>query len=355
MVKAHWLGAFGFAVVTLVFSLGLAAQAGDPAAIQQKLNSQFKLTTVTADRSDIVKAGDIVEIHQPGLLMYGVDSPLPPSNSAKGGKISQGWGGFGKDLVIGMAAPGGATAASYAHRQFVVGEKCWVTAITVQNDGVLFALYSDPYDNVRYYANLKIPYPNKKVVPAVDAALQLVADVLTVVPQNQGDQQTPAPAVVPPNPAQGGPPTIAGEYTAPGGSRILLLPDGSFTKFVGGGQGHGQYSVEADQLNLTFPSTGFAQHFTIQDGGLMEGRTRQVWARSGDAPGPAAATPLPDIAPPPPPPDAPPPTITIGQTKEQVTAAFGQPLKMAKVGVKEILYYKDMKVTFTNGKVSNVE
>jgi hypothetical protein len=40
---------------------------------------------------------------------------------------------------------------------------------------------------------------------------------------------------------------------------------------------------------------------------------------------------------------------------DQVTAAFGQPVKQAKVGTKTILYYKDMKVTFTNGKVSNVE
>jgi hypothetical protein len=36
-------------------------------------------------------------------------------------------------------------------------------------------------------------------------------------------------------------------------------------------------------------------------------------------------------------------------------AAFGQPLRSAKIGVKEIFYYKDMKVTFMNGKVSNVE
>jgi hypothetical protein len=38
-----------------------------------------------------------------------------------------------------------------------------------------------------------------------------------------------------------------------------------------------------------------------------------------------------------------------------VTAAFGQPVKAAKIGVKDIFYYKDMKVTFLNGKVSNVE
>jgi len=36
-------------------------------------------------------------------------------------------------------------------------------------------------------------------------------------------------------------------------------------------------------------------------------------------------------------------------------AAFEQAMRMAKLGVKEIFYYKDMKVTFTNVKVSNVE
>jgi len=64
---------------------------------------------------------------------------------------------------------------------------------------------------------------------------------------------------------------------------------------------------------------------------------------------------MPAIAPPPPPADAPPPTIALGQTELQLTSAFGQPVRVAKLGVKEIYYYKDMKVTFTNSKVSNVE
>jgi hypothetical protein len=81
---------------------------------------------------------------------------------------------------------------------------------------------------------------------------------------------------------------------------------------------------------------------------------RPVPPAAAPAPAPAPA-PMPDIAPPPPPPDSPPPTIALGQTKDQVTAAFGQPVRIAKLGVKEIFYYKDMRVTFTNGKVSNVE
>jgi hypothetical protein len=55
--------AFGLAAITLMACLTLAAQTGDIAAIQQKLNAQFKPTITTADRSDIVTAGDVVVIH----------------------------------------------------------------------------------------------------------------------------------------------------------------------------------------------------------------------------------------------------------------------------------------------------
>jgi hypothetical protein len=76
----------------------------------------------------------------------------------------------------------------------------------------------------------------------------------------------------------------------------------------------------------------------------------------GAAPAAApAAAPMPEIAPPPPPADTPPPTIALGQTVGEVTTSFGQPTRIAKLGAKTIYYYKDMKVTFTNGKVSNVQ
>jgi len=70
---------------------------------------------------------------------------------------------------------------------------------------------------------------------------------------------------------------------------------------------------------------------------------------------PAAMAP---IAPPPPPADAPPPapkTIALKQTKDEVVANFGQPTKVVKLGTKEIDYYPDMKVTFVNSKVTDVQ
>jgi hypothetical protein len=70
---------------------------------------------------------------------------------------------------------------------------------------------------------------------------------------------------------------------------------------------------------------------------------------------PAVTAPPAPIAPPPPPADQPPVNIEIGQTTDQVVAALGQPQKIAKVGAKQIYFYKDLKVTFTSGKVSDVE
>jgi hypothetical protein len=76
------------------------------------------------------------------------------------------------------------------------------------------------------------------------------------------------------------------------------------------------------------------------------------------APAQQAEAPPPPIPPPPPPADEPaaaPKTISLGQTKDTVVANFGQPGKIAKVGTKEIYYYPDLKVTFVNGKVTDVQ
>lgn len=76
------------------------------------------------------------------------------------------------------------------------------------------------------------------------------------------------------------------------------------------------------------------------------------------APAPAEVAPPAAIAPPPPPPDAPaaePPTVALGQTPDQVEAILGAPLHKAKIGTKEIYSYKDLKVTFVNGKVKDIQ
>lgn len=54
-------------------------------------------------------------------------------------------------------------------------------------------------------------------------------------------------------------------------------------------------------------------------------------------------------------PTAGPATIALGQSIDQVTASLGQPETVVDLGAKKIYKYKDMKVTFKDGKVSDVE
>jgi len=50
-----------------------------------------------------------------------------------------------------------------------------------------------------------------------------------------------------------------------------------------------------------------------------------------------------------------PQTIEKGQTTDQVQASLGKPDKIVNLGTKQIWVYKDLKVTFVNGKVSDVQ
>jgi hypothetical protein len=52
---------------------------------------------------------------------------------------------------------------------------------------------------------------------------------------------------------------------------------------------------------------------------------------------------------------APPASIQLGQTIDEVVAVFGQPEKIVNLGSKQIYVYKDLKVTFVKGKVSDVQ
>jgi hypothetical protein len=50
-----------------------------------------------------------------------------------------------------------------------------------------------------------------------------------------------------------------------------------------------------------------------------------------------------------------PQTIQKGQTPDEVQGALGKPEKIVNLGAKQIYVYKDLKVTFLNGKVSDVQ
>jgi hypothetical protein len=78
----------------------------------------------------------------------------------------------------------------------------------------------------------------------------------------------------------------------------------------------------------------------------------EVAAPAPVAAAPANAAPVQPLAPIPPPPAS----VELGQTKEQVVAALGQPERIANVGAtKQIYFFKNLKVTFVSGKVTDVQ
>lgn len=68
-----------------------------------------------------------------------------------------------------------------------------------------------------------------------------------------------------------------------------------------------------------------------------------------------AETPVTTPAAPPDQPPAQPPTVSLGLTIDQVVGILGQPERLANLGSKKIYSYKDMKITFVGGKVSDIE
>jgi len=246
MVKAQKLGAFGLAAMAAVLTVGIQAQAGDPATlIQAKLVSQVKVTKPTADHSDIVTAGDVVVLQKDGLMMCSSSSSYAFSNTYSGGVLAANYNNRAKDAAksffkghLPFGGGGSVTDAANngcASRKFVAGEKFWITGIAVQKDGILVSTFSDPYpdpqgNQVRYYGEIKFPLQKGSVPPPDDFA-KTFSELITVQPPDdsskggqadQGGQAAQAPAAAPapapapiadiappPPPSDAPPPTIA--------------------------------------------------------------------------------------------------------------------------------------------------
>jgi hypothetical protein len=292
-------------LVAILAVAAVAARGEDTAAMQKKLVSEYALTQPTADNTDIVTAGSVLVLQKSDLTLGPTSGSSLYQNVYRDGKIQASAFAKSKNFFskvgkvpglssipgVGTAASGVATADSNSGaspRTYVTGEKLWVTKIEFKNENkeqsVVFELFTDAVNDVRYKGALKFPLPKGANEDQVD---KLVAEVFKVQPAEDAKQ-----------PADGGKQGQA----APAAAQAAAPP-----------------------------------------------------AAEPAAPAPAA---LPDIPPPPPPADqpaAPPVTVSLGQTPDQVIAALGQPQKIVKLPKKETYYYKDLKVIFTAGKVSDVQ
>ena len=194
---------FSVAAALVFASLGITPRSSAQ-GLQQQLESTYALTKPTDDKSDIVTAGAVLILQKDKIIMYAISNQVLPQNTYKAGKLSEGAFGVHDNVqkfgsFIGHPPPSQAQTQS---RHFVTGEKFWVTNIATQSDGVVFTLFSDPYNDVRYQCTLKFVYP-KGSTPSTDDVLKTVAEVFKVQQDDsaksddKGNQQQPAAAQAP--------------------------------------------------------------------------------------------------------------------------------------------------------------
>ncbi len=291
MRNSHTVSRTLFAVLAAAAAV-VRIQAQAPATLEKQLESEYALTTPTADNTAIVTTGSVLVLQKKGLSAGLASNKVPTQNTYKDGQIKA---GAAEHLRRGLGAfgayvPGGSTASSAAGtgRDFVNGEKLFVTRIDVDRnkDAVVFYLISDAYDAGRYTASLKVEFPKGTLAKGDMALVQPVLDqVFKIAPP---DQQAAAAPAAPESAPQGAPPT--------------------------------------------------AQQ-----------------AASGPAPVSAAPLPDIPPPPPPPADPAPPKSVSVGQTIDQVVAIMGQPKNIVDLGAKKIYVYDGVKVTFMNGKMTAAE
>jgi hypothetical protein len=254
--------------------------AGAQGSLQSQLEAKYTLTKPTDDKSDIVTAGSVLVLQKDRILMYSTSTQVPPQNTYSAGRLSEGAYGVHQKMQTFGSMIGHPPPQTIQMRQFVTGEKFWVTKIDVQGDGVVFTLFSDPYQDVRYYSTLKFIYPHG-TTPSSDQVLSMVAEVLKVDSDDAAKSDD----------------------------------SGKQQQAAAGGDANQQPAADAAPAAAAAPAAD---------------------------PAPAA-------------PAAPPATVEIGQTPDQVTAILGQPEKIINLGTKQIYVYKDLKVTFVKGKVTDAQ
>ncbi|HZP22722.1 MAG TPA: hypothetical protein VFB04_04700 [Terriglobales bacterium] len=244
-------------------------QQTDQSAVQQKLNSQFQLTQLSSDRNNVVSTGTTLRLSKDGLVMYATSSPMPSSNSYKNGKITQGGGGFGRDLAITMARGGQGTANDLPHHKFTVNDAVWVIKIDVHPNDVTLRLCSNPGDGMLYYGDLKIPY-DKGSSPTPEQVLAKIGEVLTA--EGGSAPLTQTAAVRPASSASTAELKLPALYvnSQNSGDQLKLNPDKSFQLQEEGQPYHGTFTENGDSIELNITETNSTTTVTLHGNSITD-------------------------------------------------------------------------------------
>jgi hypothetical protein len=153
------------------------------------------------------------------------------------------------------------------------------------------------------------------------------------------------PLSIEPEPSKDAVASISGMYVLKGkpSNFIEVKPDGTVATQIAGKAGVGIYKTKGDKIHFEIKK-GPSFTFGLK-GNTMVGST-QVWEKQVAE---TSKTEAPRVA-------TTPVTLRLGMTPEQVEAAQGgQPQKVIDLGSKKIYVYSDMKITFVDGKVSDIQ
>ena len=315
--------------------MGAALEAQAPkATLETQLEAKYTLTTPTADNTDIVTAGSTLILQKKGFSAGAVSSKIVTQNTYKDGQIRSGaatairrFGGLpGLSLVPGVGSVAGTAAgAAGGSRDFVNGERLWVTKITVDRakNGIVFDLISDSYgDAGRYKASLRFELPKGALASGdLTQVDPVIAEVIKIAPLDQN------------------------VTSAPQSPRDPIVR----TKAIEVGQSKDQVEAVLGKPNKTF-KVGIKEIYQYKDLSVTFVNGKMTGA---DDAAPAAAP----VAPPPPRPAAP-KEPKAGMTVAEIETMMGPPsLKFSGAGNTTTYSYKDLgiKIVFTDGKVTSID
>jgi hypothetical protein len=308
------------------------------AKLEQQLKAQYTLTTLARDGSVTGTPGTVLFLQKNDLGAVPGNAIAYYTNNLKGGRLTHPTlaNVFFKAEVI---------------KTFNSGEQFFVIDFQAKDDAVVVFLFSyNTYDGVLYKADVQFPFPKGYLADVTLAQVQAaIGEVFTVAPAPQTEQTAQA---VEPAPAA----SVPGVYFRHDKTSdyIEFKTDGTLHLLQDGKNYDGNYEVQVDTITIHGKRLPTSSGRLI--GNTMVDPHGAVWEKQPDSnPPPDSAVLAPSVEAPQPAPPAAPVTIKLGDSTDQVVASMGQPDRIAKVASKEIYFYKDMKITFLDGKVSDIQ
>jgi hypothetical protein len=177
-----------------------AAASQDPKELlKRKLSDMFVLTTGSLKTGEIKKAGSIIELRKDGFVMYTTEYVVAPNYVYKDGKFTLPLAAWATAHSALRAKDPDVNPENVLKRKFVAGEKFWIMAYSVHDNGIYLTFVSDPYNDVRYMGTIWFPVDKKQPMPTVDGFTKTLAELISVEPPPAA-QEAAAP-VVPSAPA----------------------------------------------------------------------------------------------------------------------------------------------------------